>query len=180
MDSITRQAERAAATGDFSDTLRMLRVAERGDGFPADGVEIEGVRYIVIDGYEQYPTFDAEHVTTEPVDEDDDEGLEFVLCRDSETAGKLSRDYWRELAEDDPDELAALVGNETLVDWAFGRLAGPGTTKVHNMNEWLDLWLNTPEEHLARYDGEERRVSRVGSNVAEQLGFIPSVAYREN
>ena len=80
---------------------------------------------------------------------------QWYVFPDTETAGEAARDYWQELAENDPDEFTALVGEGTLVAWALGRYAGPGSTQVTSLEEWLDLWLDTPEEHFASYDGEE-------------------------
>lgn len=106
-------------------------------------------------------------------------GEEFYVAEDGEHAGKAARRYWEELANSDPDEFTCLVGAETLTQWGLGRLAGPGSTLVRSLQEWLDLWLDTPEEQWASYDSDERRVQRSGK-VRDELGFIPTVAYRHN
>ena len=72
-----------------------------------------------------------------------------------------------------------MVGEKTLVAWGLRQYAGPGSTQVKSLEEWLDLWLDTPEEHFASCDSEEREVSRCGK-LREELGFIPTVAYRHN
>jgi hypothetical protein len=115
-------------------------------------------------------------------------GMEYYIAPSSERAGEQARDYWREMAENDPQEFAALVGEETLVSWASGQYAGPGSTHVQNLEEWLDLWLTTPEECWASYDGTEEECS-INRNVAEELcndgedwegsGF-KGVCYRHN
>jgi hypothetical protein len=91
-----------------------------------------------------------------------------------------------------------MVGDETLIRWALGQNAGPGLTQVNSLDKWLDLWLDTPAEHFASYDGEEHdvegptaeeRASDDEETVAfvtgwdelvEELGFTPTVAYRSN
>lgn len=107
------------------------------------------------------------------------EGEEFILAESSEVAGKAARDRWREMATEDPDEFAHIVGVETLVSWGLGQLAGPGTAKVPNLDAWLDTVAEHPDEEWAQYDGLERTVERVGK-LAQELGFIPKVAYRSN
>ena len=108
-----------------------------------------------------------------------EEGPEFIVAEDTEEAGKAAREYWADMAANDPAEFACMVGEETLVCWGLGTFAGPGTTKVKSLSEWLDLWLATPEEHFASYDGNACEVRRVGKLV-EEIGFVPSVAYRSN
>jgi hypothetical protein len=74
------------------------------------------------------------------------------------------------------------VGEENLIKWAMGESAGPGNHKVTSMNDWLDLWLDTPEEHFAGYDGAEIDIDAgdVGQELIDELGFTPEVAYRHN
>lgn len=64
--------------------------------------------------------------------------------------------------------------------WALGNPAGPGSTQVESLEEWLDLWLDTPEEEFASYDGEEVEASEADEELIEELGFTPAVAYRHN
>jgi hypothetical protein len=80
---------------------------------------------------------------------------EFVLFDSSEEAGDEAREYWEDLAHNDPEEFRCLVGEETLIQWALGRFAGPGSVHVNSLQEWFDLWLDVPEEHFATYDGVE-------------------------
>ena len=108
-----------------------------------------------------------------------DDGTEWYVAEDHEAAGQAARKYWAELAENDPTEFACLIGEETLVRWGMNQYAGPGTTQVRNLAEWLDLWLDTPEEEFASYDGHEKDVLRCGK-LAEELGFTPTLAYRHN
>lgn len=104
-----------------------------------------------------------------------DNGEEYYIFPDSETAGKAAREYWEDLAENDPKEFACLVGEETLIQWGMGHYAGPGTTQVQNLEEWLDLWLNTPEEHFSSYDGLEREFKSKHPDFSDY-----TAAYRHN
>ena len=105
----------------------------------------------------------------------------WYLFQDHETAGVAAREYWESMAENDPQEFTCMVGEETLVKWALNRFAGPGSTQVRNLEEWLDLWLDTPEEQWGSYDGNcvEGTISK---EVQEELGFDSKdvVFYRHN
>jgi hypothetical protein len=91
------------------------------------------------------------------------------------------------MAKDDPEEFAAMVGAETLTKWALGQAAGPGTSKVCSLDEWLDLWLDTPAEQWASYDSQELGVT-LSEALCERLGWVrkspnrhtAAVAYRHN
>jgi len=87
---------------------------------------------------------------------DTEGGEEFYLAEDAEQAGEEAREYWKDMAQNDPQEFTCMVGEETLIAWALGNYAGPGSTQVSSLDEWLDLWLNIPEEHFASYDNIER------------------------
>ena len=110
----------------------------------------------------------------------------YYVAEDSEVAGEAAREYWAEMAENDPQEFSCIVGEKTLVAWSLGQSAGPGTTQVSSLEEWLDLWLDTPEEEWARYDGKERAVE-VNRAAAEEMGldipddeeWISVVAYKQ-
>jgi hypothetical protein len=105
---------------------------------------------------------------------------DYYVAESTEAAGEAARQYWKELAESDPKEFACMVGEETLVNWALGQYAGPSSTQVKSLDEWLDLWLDTPEEEFAGYDGEEVEVNDADNELIEELGFTPTVAYRHN
>jgi len=68
------------------------------------------------------------------------------------------------------------LGAETLIRWALGMPAGPGSRQVRSLNEWLDLWLETPEEEL----GEEFEVVQVAEDLVDWLGFRPRVAFKRH
>lgn len=84
---------------------------------------------------------------------------DYYLAEDSESAGKAAREYWEDMALNDPKEFTCMVGEATLIQWGLGRSAGPGSTAVNGLDEWLDLWIDTPEEHWASYDSTERDVT---------------------
>ena len=96
---------------------------------------------------------------------------EFYVAQSTEAAGRAARTYWQEMADNDPKELTCLVGEETLVNWALGLSAGPGSVAVNSLDEWLDLWLDTPEEQWASYDGAERQVTGMSRALADELGW---------
>ena len=97
-----------------------------------------------------------------------------ALFKSSQDAGKFVRDYWEDFVnQESPEEIICMLGAETLISWALGRSAGPGSTKVNSLNEWLDLYLNTPEEHFE----EEYSIEAIGKNLVEILGFKPTIAF---
>ncbi len=110
---------------------------------------------------------------------------EYHIAESSEEAGAANREYWQDMAKNDPTEFAAIVGEETLVKWALGQSAGPGSQHVDSLDGWFDLTAEHPEEQFASYDGEER-AARVNAALAEELGFTASaewldvVVYRAN
>jgi len=85
-----------------------------------------------------------------------EDGKEFYLVENQEAAGEKAREYWEDMAQDDPEEFVFIVGSETLLQWGLGNYAGPGLTAVQSLEGWLDLHLDCPEEHFAQYDGVER------------------------
>ena len=109
-------------------------------------------------------------------------GTEYIIFKDQGSAGESARDYWEDMAKNDKSEFVCMVGEETLIDWCLSNLAGPGSTKVSSLEDWLDLWLDIPEEHFASYDGEEIGDIRFNKNLSNELGFDYSnaVIYRVN
>ena len=95
----------------------------------------------------------------------------FYLFESWEEAGQHVRDYWKDLIEGDSEEAVQLLGAENLIQWALGRMAGPGTTKVSSLEEWLDLHLEAPDEHFE----EMHDISAVSEDLEEFLGFKPTV-----
>lgn len=99
---------------------------------------------------------------------------EVHLFKDEEQAGKYARDYWKDFIEGDHESAVEMLGASTLIAWALGKPAGPGTCKVSSLKEWLDLYLDSPGEHfeLGPYE-----IEAIGENLVEKLGFRPTVAY---
>lgn len=95
---------------------------------------------------------------------------EYLLFESSENAGEAARDYWEDMANNDLKELACIIGDEVLIQWGLGQSAGPGYSKVRGLDEWLDLWLDTPEEQWAGYDGEEVECM-IDQEMCEALGW---------
>jgi hypothetical protein len=99
----------------------------------------------------------------------------WYVAESEEDAGERARSYWADMAENDPKEFVCLVGSDTLVQWALGQWAGPGSTSVRSLDEWLDLHKDNPEEHW----GEACTVDFCSVTLAETLGFTPTVAYSQ-
>lgn len=105
---------------------------------------------------------------------------EYIVSRSRKNAGKAARTRWKDMAENDPSEFKSMVGEASLVAWALGQPAGPGGAKVRSLKEWLDLYLDHPEEEWATYDGKQRDIKEVSPALRKHLGFTPKVAYRSN
>lgn len=108
-------------------------------------------------------------------------GRDWYIFQNREEAGEAAREYWKDMAENDPSEFTCIVGEESLVKWALNQFAGPGSTQVRNLSDWLDLYLDVPEEQWASYDGAELE-GTISKEVMEELGFTDKnvVFYRHN
>lgn len=137
-------------------------------------VATEDDLYLVIDG-ERIPCTVKQYGEALYADTGDQE---FILFKNKETAGEAARQRWVDMYEHDKKEFVCMVGEESLLAWAMGELAGPGTTKVKSLQDWFDLWLNTPEEEFASYDGKEVQLS-VSPAFAAEYGEM-TVGYRTN
>ena len=112
-----------------------------------------------------------------------DNGNEYVVFEDRETAGKATSQYWKDMAENDPEEFRCLVGDETLVQWALGQWAGPGNIQTNSLEEWFDLTEDYPEEQWASYDGVEIEGAKFNKHFEDETGFTDRkeiVLYRNN
>ena len=112
-----------------------------------------------------------------------DEGCDFYVSEDEETAGEAAKEYWRDMAENDPKEFICIIGEDTLVGWALGNSAGHAGCS--SLEEWLDLTATVPEEQWAGYDGIGRDIDRMHPDLAREFenhgnGIVPTVAYRRN
>lgn len=110
----------------------------------------------------------------------------YHIAASEDEAGKAAEKYWRDMAESDSSEFAAMVGEETLIAWGMGKKAGPGSVKVSSLEQWFNLTSNHPAEVFATYDGQEVFVS-INAALAEELGidyedtdngYMRVVAYR--
>ncbi|RLG43286.1 MAG: hypothetical protein DRN81_06840 [Thermoproteota archaeon] len=95
---------------------------------------------------------------------------EYYIFQDSEAAGEAAREYWTELAESDPEELAFIVGEKALIAWGLGREYAVGSIGVSSLEDWLNLWEDVPEEHFASYDGLEV-AARINKKLQRELFF---------
>jgi hypothetical protein len=80
---------------------------------------------------------------------------EYYVFANRELAGESAREYWVDMAHNDQKEFICIVGEKALIEWSLGNSYGPGSSWVNSLEEWFDLWLDTPEEHFANYDGHE-------------------------
>ena len=146
---------------------------------PAPESQEDEVEAIIIDGNAY--TFESKNYDVDGGGvEISTDGGDYIVFPDADDAGAAARLYWENMAENDPSEFACMVGNSTLVAWGMRQFAGPGTTQVRSLEEWLDLWLSTPEEQWAGYDSAECEVGDVTQGAEDEIGFKPGVAYRTN
>ena len=99
---------------------------------------------------------------------------ELHLFKSKEDAGQYARDYWEDCIKNDRETAIETLGTGTLLSWALGEHAGPGSSKVTSLEEWLDLYLHAPDEH---FESGPYDVELIGENIVEELGFKPTVAY---
>lgn len=136
-----------------------------------------GPEEITIDG-ETFEVYDVMKGGYLPLVEAD--GQTFYVAEDLDSAGSAAAQRWRDMAENDPTEFRAMMGDEVLVNWALGKPAGPGSAKVTSLEEWLEVVSEAPEEEFASYDGYAREVEDVGEIAERKIGFSPDWAFRHN
>lgn len=127
---------------------------------------------------------------------------EYYVAEDSESAGEAAREYWEDMAQDDPKEFCYIIGEKRLVQWGMGLSDKYG---FDCMQDFLDATARVPEEQWAGYDGNELDVAPIlmpdgppegnddteiydeeladyqaWQELLEELGFTPTVAYRHN
>lgn len=105
---------------------------------------------------------------------------DYYVAESSKEAGAAAREFYADMAENSPREFTCHVGEETLIQWGLGKWAGPGLYKVKSLEDWLDLFLDRPEDVFAGYNGTECNVTDCSPELEEELGFKPTVAYRNN
>jgi len=137
--------------------------------------EIEGETFHIVSPDDMYAygdgiaTFDlasAKHAWTETVH----------LFESWEAAARHVREYWADMAENDSESFVDIIGSDTLVSWALGKLAGPGYIKVSSLAEWLDLYSD--EAEILGYFGAEDSIEllETSEHIIEKLGFKPLFA----
>ena len=135
-----------------------------------------------------------------------DRSREWYVAKDEEKAGLAARKYWEEMVHDDPEEFAALIGAERLIQWALGQGDNFG---LSSLEDFLEAVEGVPEEEFASYGGNPLECSTDPEGMLEnlveaewdgeqdkglleqaildefqetenELGFAPTVAYRHN
>jgi len=99
---------------------------------------------------------------------------ELHLFESEEDAGEYARAYWEDCIKGDRETAIEMLGKDTLLSWALGEAAGPGSSKVESLEEWLDLYLDAPDEH---FESGPYGIELIGENIVEVLGFLPAIAY---
>lgn len=103
-------------------------------------------------------------------------GTEWYLAESSEVAGEEVSEHYRDMAANDKAEFRCLIGDERLLKWSLNESDEFG---ISSAEDFFELVGQYPEEHWASYDGTECEVDRIGK-ATEEIGFIPTVAYRHN
>ncbi len=95
---------------------------------------------------------------------------EFYVAENEDMADEAVQRYWYDMANKDPEELVALLGADQIVQFALN----PG----ENLGGWIEKQEPTP--FFASYDETSSTVNVCGRKLEEELGFVPTVAYRHN
>ena len=170
MDTTLRETERMARAGDPQAQEKLDVMEARLEDAPT---------VIVIDG-EALEVNSTRAIGYGDLWELDTDDGDYIVSADAETAGAAARERWQEMAENDPAEFTCMVGEATLIAWGLGQSAGPGMVHVNSLTEWLDLTATVPEEEWASYDSAECDVEGVTEDIEDELGYVPTVAYRCN
>ena len=106
---------------------------------------------------------------------------QYYIFPNKDEAGIAAREYYENMAKNDPEEFMCIVGKKALVSWCLNQPYAVGSTSTKSLDEWLDLWLDTPEDHFSTYDGETIDIY-INNNLKNELGFGTKtcVAYRSN
>ena len=102
---------------------------------------------------------------------------EYYLAESTEAAGKIVRQRWVDMQQNNKKEFLCMIGEERLVQWGCDESDSFG---ISSFNDFLDAVENVPNEELASYDSEECEVTEADEEAIEELGFTPTVAYRHN
>ena len=91
----------------------------------------------------------------------------YILAVDEECAEKAVSEYYHDMAENDPQEFACIVGEGRLIKWALNQ---PDEYGFRNADEFIAAVAKEYAQELARYDGEERR-GWVNEPAMEEMGW---------
>jgi len=105
-----------------------------------------------------------------------DNGCSYYIFCDCADAGEYAKSYYENMIMTSKDDFICIVGRDALVDWALG-FYNNGFCSV---DEWLDDWLNKPEDHWASYDNEEVEITRMNKHMKEEMDSTSCVMYRFN
>ena len=109
-----------------------------------------------------------------------EDGQELYVAKDSDAAGAICRQYYKNMAENDPKEFTCHVSSATLIAWGLGQWSGaPGCNQYRSLDEWLDGVAEEPEQHFG-CDGYEIDVDDWSEALQTELGFDPGVVYLHN
>jgi len=131
-----------------------------------EGRRNEGFWDIEIDG----KSYRVEDVTTEgdlTVIETED-GYDFIVFESLEDAEDIIEEHYKELAVNDPQEFAALIGVDRLVFYALGNA---------DIQEVFNEFRNQASNG---YFGNECTVTEdtAGEDLRDELGFDPGIAFK--
>ena len=86
------------------------------------------------------------------------DGEEFIIAN-RENAEEAVRDYWKDMVNNDEREFKAIMGEERLMNWALNKSDSFG---ISSFDEFIERVGQYCEEDLAREDGYEHDVTRIG------------------
>lgn len=96
-----------------------------------------------------------------------DDGTEYEVAENSDSAGEKAVEYWEEMAHNDSREFVCMMGEERLLNWAMGKSDGFGCS---SFQDFLELISHHPEETFGGYDGSEVEIE-IDAELAEELGY---------
>ena len=109
-------------------------------------------------------------------------GKKFYFFANVDEAGDVVKEYWEDLALNDPEEFVSIVGYDRVIQWARSGIG---------YDTWLENTGNTPEDFWGNYDHRSYTLSfsfprRLDMSQSENIedylreicGFVPTIAYR--
>lgn len=94
---------------------------------------------------------------------------DYYVAEDEERAGVAAARYWRDMAEGDPREFVAIIGEDRLVGWAIGQSDIFG---ISGLEDFLERVASVPEEEFASYDGNSLECTTDASDFQPLLDQI--------